>query len=251
MRGQPESSKGCRADANCAQRFGHNAALLIETIADLVPAAVAIALSPLPIVAIVLVLGTPSARASGIGFAAGWLIGLVVVCIAVVLLARGAEDTHGATSNLLDLGKVALGAVLLVLAARLWSGRSSSREPAKMPAWMAAVAAVRPAGALKLGVLLAVANPKNIILSLTAAASIAQANLGGTDKAIVIGAFALLGSLSILVPVGFYLADADRAAAPLASVKQFMSDNSSVIAMVLLLVLGTKLVADGVAGLLS
>lgn len=223
--------------------------MLIETIADLVPAAMAIALSPLPIIAIVLVLGTPAARASGIGFAVGWLIGLVVVCVLVVLLARGAEDSQGPTSNLLDVGKVVLGVVLLFLATRLWAGRPAKGEPAPTPAWMASVAAVRPPGALKLGALLAVANPKNIILSLTAAASIAQAQLAGFDKAIVIGAFALLGSLSIIVPVGFYLVDADRAAAPLASVKQFMADNSSVIAMVLLIVLGAKLIGDGIAGL--
>jgi hypothetical protein len=47
----------------------------------------------------------------------------------------------------------------------------------------------------------------------------------------------------------FYLLDADRAARPLAAVKQFMSDNNAVIMMVVLLLLGAKLLGDGLAGL--
>jgi cadmium resistance protein CadD (predicted permease) len=40
-----------------------------------------------------------------------------------------------------------------------------------------------------------------------------------------------------------------RAAAPLASVKEFMSEHNHVIMMVVLLILGAKLVGDGWAGL--
>ena len=39
-----------------------------------------------------------------------------------------------------------------------------------------------------------------------------------------------------------------RAAAPLASIKQFMSDHNAVIMMVVLLVLGAKLLGGGIAG---
>jgi len=46
--------------------------------------------------------------------------------------------------------------------------------------------------------------------------------------------------------------DAARAAAaPLASVKRFMTDNSTVIMMIVMLILGARLVAGGVAGLLN
>ncbi len=41
----------------------------------------------------------------------------------------------------------------------------------------------------------------------------------------------------------------DRATAPLASIKQFMSDHNAVIMMVVLLVLGAKLLGGGIAGL--
>ena len=45
----------------------------------------------------------------------------------------------------------------------------------------------------------------------------------------------------------FYLVGGKRAARPLDSIKQFMSANNAVIMMVVLLLLGAKLLGDGLA----
>ena len=45
----------------------------------------------------------------------------------------------------------------------------------------------------------------------------------------------------------FHLLAGGRAARPVASVKQFMADNNAVIMMVVLLLLGAKLLGDGLA----
>ena len=45
----------------------------------------------------------------------------------------------------------------------------------------------------------------------------------------------------------FYLVDAKRAARPLDAIKRFMSDNNAVIMMIVLLLLGAKLLGDGLA----
>jgi len=47
--------------------------------------------------------------------------------------------------------------------------------------------------------------------------------------------------------VVFYLLAGDRATRPLAVVKQFMAENNAVIMMVILLLLGAKLLGDGLA----
>ena len=69
--------------------------MLGEAIGDLLPAAVGVALSPIPIVAVILMLGTPRARANGPAFAAGWVAGLVTVGVIVLLVAGDAD--RGAT----------------------------------------------------------------------------------------------------------------------------------------------------------
>ncbi len=44
-----------------------------QAIGDLLPAAIGVAISPVPIIAIILMLGTPKARSNGPAFAAGWV----------------------------------------------------------------------------------------------------------------------------------------------------------------------------------
>ena len=59
---------------------------------DSLISAVAVAFSPFPIVAVVLVLGTPRARLSGLAFAVGWVVGLTAVSVIAVLLLGDADE---------------------------------------------------------------------------------------------------------------------------------------------------------------
>lgn len=68
--------------------------MLSDAIDDLLPSAFAVALSPIPIVAVVLVLGAPRARAAGPAFALGWVAGLLAVSVIVVLVLGGGNDAE-------------------------------------------------------------------------------------------------------------------------------------------------------------
>ena len=63
-----------------------------------------------------------------------------------------------------------------------------------------------------------------------------------------IAVFVVIGSLTVAGPVVFYLAS-ERAAGPLDAMKQFMAEHNAVIMMVVLLVLGAKLLGQGIGGL--
>ena len=60
--------------------------------------------------------------------------------------------------------------------------------------------------------------------------------------------FVVIASATVAGPVVFYLLATDRAAGPLASLKEFMSRHNAVIMMVVLLVLGAKLLGQGLGG---
>lgn len=221
--------------------------MLGDAIGDLLPAALAVALSPIPIVAVVLVLSAPRARTAGPAFAAGWVVGLVAVSVAVlVLVAPGAGDP-GEDAGVGWL-KVAVGLLFLAMAAKQWRKRPRDGAAPEAPAWMATVDDAAPARAALLGLALSAANPKNLALTLTAAASIADAGLDAGDEAIATAAFVVVGSLSVGGAVLFQLVAGHRAARPLAAVKRFMSDNNATIMMVVLLLLGAKLLGDGLGG---
>lgn len=220
--------------------------MVSDAIGDLLPSALAVALSPIPIIAIVLVLGAPNARRAGPAFAVGWVAGLLAVSVVVVLLVGSGDDPDSDDPGV-DWLKIAIGILFLLMAAKQWTKRPKEGEEPEMPAWMATIDTATPPRAALLGAALSGANPKNLALTLAAVASIAEAGLDAGDTAIAVALFIALGSVTVAGSVLFYLVDADRAARPLAAVKQFMSDNNAVIMMVVLLLLGAKLLGDGLA----
>lgn len=177
------------------------------------------------------------------------MAGLVAVSLVVVFLLGGSGQQGTGTATAIDWLKIAIGALFLFMAARQWRKRPKEGEDPAVPSWMATIDTVRPAKALLLGAALSGANPKNFALTAAAAASIAQAGLDGADTAIAIAAFVVIGSLTVVGSILYYLIDADRAAGPLAGMKEFMLRHNAVIMMVLLLVLGAKILGDGAAGL--
>jgi len=212
------------------------------------PTALAVALSPIPIIGVVLVLAGPRARSAGPAFALGWVVGLTAVSVVVLVVAGGASDPDSASATGVNWLLVGLGVVFLVLAGREWRTRPRLGEPAELPAWMATVDHVTPVKAAALGAALSAANPKNLALTLAASASIAEAGISTGDEAIAVAVFVAIGSVTVAGAVLFALVAPRRSAAPLAAVKQFMSDHNAVIMMVVLLILGAKLIGDGLGG---
>lgn len=221
--------------------------MLGDAIGNLLPAALAIALSPVLIVAIVLILGAPRARTAGPAFALGWVAGLVAMTVAVAVLVDVRADPDADDPGL-DWFKIAVGVLFLVMAARQWRKRPQPGAEPEPPGWMASLGTATPPRAAALGAALAGANPKNLALTITVGASIAEADLDGAATATAIAVFIALASSTVVGPTLWYLADAERAVQPLAAVRQFMSANDAVIKMVVLLLLGATVLGDGLSG---
>ena len=219
-----------------------------QAIGDLLPSAVGVALSPVPIIAVILMLGTPKARSNGPAFAVGWVIGLIVVSVIVLLLAGDSDDPDSGSSTAVSVIKLLIGVLFLLMSVKQWQGRPKAGEEAQMPKWMGTIDRFTAGKSFVLGIALSGVNPKNLALTLAAAASIAQAGLSGGESAIAVAIFVLIGSVTVAGPVIFYLVVPDSAG-PLGSIKQFMSEHNAVIMFVLLLVLGAKLLGNGIAGL--
>jgi len=213
-------------------------------IGDFLPSAVGVAISPIPIIAVILMLGTPRARSDGPAFAAGWMVGMIVVSV-VVLVVTGTGSMRETSYDTVNWLQVGLGLLFFALARREWRSRPAKGEPAEMPGWMKAIDQVKPGKAFTLGVALSALNPKNLALTAAAAAHISQADLTTGENAIAIAVFVLIASVTVLGAVVFYFLAGAKAEAPLANLKEFMVDHNVVIMMVILIVLGAKLLGDG------
>ena len=204
-----------------------------EAIGESLPIAVGVLVSPMPIVALVLMLVSGHASSNGAAFVAGWLAGIFVLGTLVALLVGAAGSGEAETPTWAALLKILLGALLLLLAVRSWQGRPEEGETAPTPSWMAALDEFNAFKAFGTGVLLGSVNPKNLLLVVSAASTIAT----------------FVASLGVLVPFGIYLLAGERAARLLEGIKAWMIANNATIMTVLLVVLGVKMVGDGVGSL--
>jgi len=221
--------------------------VLPQAISGLLPIGMAAALSPIPIIGVVLVLESAKARVNGPLFALGWVGGLVAVSTIATVAAGDASDPGSTAATGVNWVLTGIGVLFLLMAVSQWKKRPHPGETAELPGWMASIESVSPAKALALGAGLSAANPKNLALTLAAAAIIAEAGLDTSDTAIALAVFVAIGSATVVGAVLFALVAPTRAHRSLGRVKQFMAANNATIMMVVLLILGAKFLGDGLA----
>ena len=219
-------------------------------IGEMLPLAIGIAISPLPIIAIILMLITPQARSNGLAFLGGWVLGLAVVGTIVLIVANTAGiATSSGPSRTVSIIKLVLGLLLLVVAWRQFRKRPKPGEEVPLPKWMRALDSFTPTRSLAVGALLSGVNPKNLILNATAAAGIAATGLAGAQQAVVLIVLIIVGSLGVMTPVVVYFAMGDKAAPVLGAWKTWLAANNATVMMVLFLVFGVTLIGKGISGL--
>jgi threonine/homoserine/homoserine lactone efflux protein len=92
---------------------------------------IGVALSPVPIIAVVLMLATPKGRANGPAFLAGWVVGLALVGTVVLLISSGASaSSEGTPATWVSILNIVLGLLLVLLAIKRGAGvRAATRSP--------------------------------------------------------------------------------------------------------------------------
>jgi Sap, sulfolipid-1-addressing protein len=211
------------------------------------PQAIAIALSPVPMVCIVLVLMSPRPVRAGLCFAAGW-VGALAVTVGLVawLTDTVAEDHAEATRDGVDIVQLAVGVLFAVLAVRYWRRRPDPGSPPPRPAIVDRILTLSAPALVLTGAAAVVANVKNLPLILSAGTYIGGAGLGAGS---VIGAsavFVLVASLSVLVPLlAVVVIGAEKSARTLKALETWLLTNLNTITIVLLVVLAAVMIGNG------
>jgi hypothetical protein len=222
-----------------------------EAIGHSLPLAIGVALSPVPIIAVVVLLTSSRARSLGPVFVLGWWLGLVVVgAIVLMVVGPSGAGSSGQRTRWVSWVMIVLGVLLLVGAMRRLRGRSGGGEEAPLPAWMRAIDRLKPPVVLGGGVVLGGVRPKSLLLVVGGAAAIAQTGIAGGQQAIAYAVFAVIATMGVAVPVVIYFAMGTRSGELLGRLKGWMGRNNAVIVTVVL-VIGVTLIGDGIGGLTS
>ncbi|HTU39350.1 MAG TPA: GAP family protein [Acidimicrobiales bacterium] len=224
-----------------------------QGISEVLTFAIGVAISPVPIIAVILMLFSQRAKVNGPAFLLGWVIALAALSTVVYVLAHdGDVATSSTASDSVSWGKIVLGVALLSLARRNWRKRPAPGEQPEMPRWLGSVDSMSPLKAFGLAVALAAVNPKNLVLTLGAATGLAQIHgLSTTDAIVAIAVFVAIASLSIAGPVVYALVGGARARSSLDSAKAWLTEHNAAVLAVLFLVFGVDLIAKGLPPLTS
>ena len=200
--------------------------------------------------AVILVLLSPRARSSGVGFLAGWVVGIVAVVGVFTLVGSVIPAGEAGTQHpIVGVVKIVIGALLLAVGVRIWVRRPRDREVPKEPRWMGLVATMTLPKGIVFGFVLSVFNPVNLLLSITAGIDVGSSLLSAGEEWIAIGVFTLIGALTVALPVVGYLVAGTRATPLLNSLRIWLIKHNAVLTCTMLLVIGVDLVGKGIGAL--
>ncbi|AWK70717.1 hypothetical protein CBI38_03160 [Rhodococcus oxybenzonivorans] len=217
-----------------------------SVLGEMLPLAVGVAISPIPIIAVILMLLSKRAGGASAGFGVGWIAGILVATGLVVLFAGGidATDSDGPSATT-SWVKIVLGVLLLVLAGRQWRSRNADAE---QPKWMRAIDDLNIVKSIGLGFVLAAINPKNLLLCVSAGVVIGSSGVSGGEQAIALAVFTVLAGSTVIVPVVAYAVAADKMHGTLDNLKVWLQANNAAVMSVLLLVMGAVVLGKGFGG---
>ncbi|WP_328393104.1 GAP family protein [Nocardia sp. NBC_00416] len=215
-------------------------------IGDLLPLAVGVAISPIPVVAAILMILSKNASAAAGGFAVGWTAGIALATAVFALLAGviglSSDTEPGAAVSWI---KIVLGLLLLGVAVAQWRHRADTAEPG----WMRGIDRITAAKAVALGAALAAVNPKNLLLCVSAGVVVGTSGLGVGTQIVAVVVFTVIAAASVLGVVIGYAVAADRLRGGLDRARVWLEANNHLVMATVLLVMGSVVLGKGIGGL--
>jgi hypothetical protein len=216
---------------------------VLVAIRDVLPFAVVVLVSPINIIAVILLLlsDRPTARASA--YFGGFLVGVFVVVAAVISVVERLEESGLGSSCVAAWVRIALGVALLAAALqKAMKLRARHRVP-ELPAWMNRVSNMTPGRAAGLGLGIGALNPKNLAMAVAAAIAVRSASLHLGGTLVIAALYTVVAGLGVGAPIVMTLVLGDRAPVLLERWRQWLGRNNVVVMLVIYLVFAVVLIA--------
>lgn len=215
----------------------------------LLPLAIAVAISPIAIIAEILLLLSDKPAKNGGACLAGFVVGVGVVLGILVLVATAIDLSKSGPSKGADTVQLVAGILLLVAAVRRFRSRPPAGEAPFTPKWMDGIARFTPVKSLGVGAALGAANPKNIAVGLAGAVAICSAGLSTGQSVVAVVVYVVIAALGVAAPLVVMVSLGRKAPVILDGWKSWLAQNNTAVMAVLLLVFGVVLIGKGVGGL--
>lgn len=216
-------------------------------VAEILPLALVVTISPINVLPVILLLFTKRPLVNASYFFGGFIAGVTAFLAACVAIAEAINlSPSSGHSTWVAVVKLALGVYLVVAAVRKFRGRPRAGEEGAMPKWMDGVAAFGPGKSLGAGLALGAGNPKNVVVGLAAAVTIASVSLSSGQQIAAIAIYVLVAVLGVATPILVTLFLGDRSHQVLDGWKAWLDHNNAAVMSVLFVIFGVVLIAQGI-----
>lgn len=219
-----------------------------QVIGDVIPFGVGVALSPVPIIAVLLLVMAPVGARGGLLFLLARILAFAALTTAFAFASDLIDDAAGSTTPAAVL-RLLVGTALVVGAVVKWHRRPRADDEPKLPGWMRSIDGMGAGAAFRLGIVLTVANPKELAFAAGAGLTVGGAMLGAGEMVVAGAVFVLLACASVAVPVVAVLVGGERIEPVLAETREWLVRNNAIVMAIVLLVIGAMLIGSGTSGL--
>jgi cytochrome c biogenesis protein CcdA len=219
-----------------------------DVVLHMLPFAVGIAISPVPIITVILMLFTPRPKSNGAGFLLGWFLGIGLPALVVFMLDRMINQGNDASppSRIASTLRIAFGFLLILVATWNWVKRNKPDDENKKPLLMKVVDSITPWKAILLGFLFAdVTNPKNLALTVAGCLAIAGGHLTALGNIFSLTLFTGMASLGVAIPVLLFMSGGEKAKQTVEQWRQWLMKHKKGVMAVLFFVFGVALLVKG------
>lgn len=217
------------------------------TVAEVMVLSLGVAFSPVPVIAVVALLLSHRPRSAGVGFAGGWLGGIVVAVSAATAFALHSERLGlGSLQRAVAVIGTILGVVFVAIGVVVWFKRPSGAQ-AGHPPWLAALDQMSVPHAVSAGAALSAVNPKNLLACVSAGLLLGWSGMPNELIAASAAAFSLLAASTVLVPMLVFLVVGRAAGQRLAMVRDWLIRHHAGVVGLVMVVIGLLFVVRGVS----
>ena len=209
---------------------------------NLIVIGLAVTLDPLPLTAFLVVLPSKHGVRKGAAFVSGWLVSLAAVVTITVLATGNNPPKPNTAPSLAALAvKIALGAVLVLIAVRRIRARGRPKPPKKPPKWQEHVDNMSTWFALGLAPAL-----QPWVLIGAGAATVVEAKLSSWQSFLALILYCVLASASYLAMETYAVVRPDQSQVLLARFRAWINTHTDQLIIAGSLILGLWLIANSI-----
>jgi hypothetical protein len=209
------------------------------------------AVVPIWIIIVLLLLSNQRGLATASAFVAGSLVVRLVqgLIFGYVFSANAETDAEGGAGAVASTLLVVVGLLMLILAFKKWRKEEDPDGPP--PKWMSALGGLTPLKALGMGALLITIGVKHWVFTLSALATIVEAELSRADSVILFIIYLLGAASLLLLPLIFYAIAPRQAGSALEKARKWLERNNRPITVAVSLIFGAYFLIKGITSLLG